>query len=143
MPNRTQCTPCRPCRACRMMVPGMHQPMQQPGQESSSDDEAQRHVNVPVQDQARASSVSTVLVKTPPPQQPSDMSSVQARDQMEITKSATFLRQLPCQRLSENLEAMLKSTLLCELSTIGLLKLLWVLTRVKPSTKIRDLRVLA
>ena len=129
-----------------MMVPGMQQPMQQPGQESSSEDEAQGRA--PVQDQPRASSASqsNVLVNLPPPPRPQPSDSAEARDQMEITKSATFLRQLPRLRLAENLEAinaLLESTLLCELSTIGLLKLLWVLTRIKPSTKIRDLRVMA
>ncbi len=62
-----------------------------------------------------------------------------------ITRSASTLRNLPRNRLSEALEAIcpvLESGYTAELSISGCLMLLWILTRMKPLTKICDLRIL-
>ena len=60
-----------------------------------------------------------------------------------ISRSCTYVKQLPRNRLSETLEAvapMLDSTFTSELSLNGLLMLLWLFCRVKPAVKISDLR---
>ena len=62
-----------------------------------------------------------------------------------ITRSATYLKNLGRNRLSDCLERMhgqLDATYTAELSRNGLLVLLWVFTRIKPSIKISDLRYL-
>ena len=60
-----------------------------------------------------------------------------------ITRSAAGLMQLPRVRLAELVEALagLDSSVTAEWGESVSCKLIWVLTRVKPSTKISDLRV--
>ena len=63
-----------------------------------------------------------------------------------ITRSATYLKNIGRNRLSDCLERMhkqLDATYTAERSRNGLLVLIWVFTRVKPNVKISDLRVLA
>lgn len=60
-----------------------------------------------------------------------------------ISRSCTYVKQLPRNRLSETLEAVdgcLDSTFTSELTSNGLLILLWMFCRVKPGVKISDLR---
>ena len=147
-----------------MMMPNMMHPMMMPhmamanmppmrnnmmmGQESESDEEAP--AAPPLADQPTAAAAAPAAAPKAAPKSLSlvrpPVPSDETRDTMEITKSATFVRQLPRQRLAENLEnicPMLESTMVRELSNSGLLKLLWVLTRIKPCTKCKDLRTLA
>ena len=63
-----------------------------------------------------------------------------------ISRSCTYLKNVPRNRLSDCLERMdktLEATYTAELSTNGLLALLWIWTRMKPSVKVSDLRDLA
>lgn len=63
-----------------------------------------------------------------------------------ISRSVTYVKQLPRNRISEALEqvsAVLDSTFTAELSPEGCLTLLWLFCRIKPSVKISDLRPLA
>ena len=62
-----------------------------------------------------------------------------------ISRSVTYLKQLPRQRLSECLEHIyggLDAVLTAPLSMSGLLCVLWTYTRMVPSVKISDLRIL-
>lgn len=62
-----------------------------------------------------------------------------------ITRSATYLKNIARNRLSDVMEKMvatMDSTYTAELSRNGLLCLLWIMTRVKPGVKISDLRSL-
>ena len=63
-----------------------------------------------------------------------------------ISRSVTYVRQLPRNRLSETLECVspqLEAAYTAELSIDGMLILLWLYCRIKPTVKISDLRVLA
>ena len=63
-----------------------------------------------------------------------------------ISRSVTYVRQVPRNRLSETLECVshpLDAPYTSELSMEGLLILLWLFCRIKPTVKISDLRVLA
>lgn len=63
-----------------------------------------------------------------------------------ITRSATYLKNIARNRLSDVMEKMvasMDSTYTAELTRNGLLCLLWVMTRVKPGVKISDLRSLS
>ena len=60
-----------------------------------------------------------------------------------ISRSCTYLKNVPRNRLSDCLERLdpaLEATYTAELSTNGLLALLWVWTRMKPCVKVSDLR---
>lgn len=62
-----------------------------------------------------------------------------------ISRSVTYLKQLPRQRLSECLEMVypgLDAVLTAQLSVNGLLCVLWTYTRMVPSVKISDIRAL-
>ncbi len=64
---------------------------------------------------------------------------------MMISRSVTYLKNLPRARLSEGLElihASLDTTFLAECSQGGLLCLLWLFTRLKPGLRVSDLRTL-
>lgn len=59
-----------------------------------------------------------------------------------ISRSITYLKQAPKNRLSEALEAVcpsLDATLTAQLSVPGMLAVLWTYTRILPTTKISDL----
>jgi len=64
-----------------------------------------------------------------------------------ISRSVTYVRQLPRNRLGETLEALsgavLDAAVTAELTQDGLLILLWLFCRIKPCVKISDLRFLA
>ena len=63
-----------------------------------------------------------------------------------ISRSVTYVRQVPRNRLSETLECVspqLDATYTSELSMEGLLILLWLFCRIKANVRISDLRVLA
>ena len=60
-----------------------------------------------------------------------------------ISRSCTYLKNVPRNRLSDCLERLdpaLEATYTAELSSNGLLALLWVWTRMKPCVKVSDLR---
>ena len=62
-----------------------------------------------------------------------------------ISRSVTYVKQLPRNRVSESLEAVdgqLDASFTSELSSDGCLIVLWLYCRVKPCVKISDLRVL-
>ena len=64
-----------------------------------------------------------------------------------ISRSVTYVRQLPRNRLGETLETLsgaeLDAAVTAELTQDGLLMLLWLFCRIKPCVKISDLRFLA
>eukprot|EP00435_Cladocopium_sp_Y103_P023494 s2075_g5.t1 len=63
-----------------------------------------------------------------------------------VSRSVTYLKQAPKNRLSEALEAIcssLDATLTSQLSVPGMLAVLWTYTRISPTTKISDLRSIA
>ena len=60
-----------------------------------------------------------------------------------ISRSCTYLKNVPRNRLSDCLERLdpsLEATYTAELTSNGLLALLWVWTRMKPCVKVSDLR---
>ena len=88
----------------------------------------------------------------PPPQDPSDPPPEDGQPSVHqrltdglISRSCTYVKQLPRNRLSECLESLepaLDASYTAELSAQGLLSLLWLFCRIKPAVKISDLRSL-
>ena len=104
----------------------MSQPM--PEEEEEEDESAAPHTAASVKDERRA---------RPEP----GMDNVPGSDR--ISRSVTFLKTVPRQRLSEGLEWVRKdldATVTHSLSSEGLLAVLYMLTRLKPSCRITDLR---
>lgn len=63
-----------------------------------------------------------------------------------ISRSVTYIKQLPRNRMSETLEAVdstLDASFTSELSVSGCLMMLWLYCRIKPSVKVSDLSTLA
>lgn len=59
-----------------------------------------------------------------------------------ISRSVTYVKNLPRNRISECLEKLsstMEASYTAELSSAGLLTILWLYTRVKPSVKVTDL----
>ena len=77
------------------------------------------------------------------PNEPNDGLSARRTVEMFISRSVTYVKNLPRQRLGEVLERIdqrLDSTFTSECSPAGLLCLLWVYTRIRPQVKLTDLR---
>ena len=140
--------------AMHMMMPNMMMggmmpqmpfmpPMQQPNMFVEEEDSEEPVVPVVP---AKASS------NPPPPQDPSDPQPEDGQPVVHqrladglISRSCTYVKQLPRNRLSECLEALepaLDASYTAELSSQGLLSLLWLFCRIKPAVKISDLRSL-
>lgn len=88
-----------------------------------------------------APSAVPVVAPTPPPFDDNGY----ALDDRWLGRGMTFVRQTPRPRLGECLEqicAALESGFTAECTQQGLLALLWLYTRVKPSVKFTDLRQL-
>ena len=106
------------------MMPQMSQMAQMAQDESSGDEEPKETPAAPVEER-----------------QALPEASVTSGDR--ITTSATFLRQVGRGRLSEGMEWIspsLDTTMTHQLTSAGLLALLYLCTKLRPSTKICDLR---
>ena len=131
-----------------MQISGMNPMMQMPMMMADEDDD----VEVEAQQSAAGSSrpegsVSSEEVVASGSQV--QMASLAPEDfhvrlpDMLISRSITYIKTIPRNRLSEVLESLspsLDSTWCAELSMEGLLALLWLYTRLKPNLRISDLR---
>ena len=92
------------------------------------------------EDEAEEASVAPVTVERRARREPG-MENAAGADR--ISRSVTFVKTVPRQRLSEGLEWIRKdldATVTHSLSSEGLLAVLYMLTRLKPSCRITDLR---
>lgn len=126
--------------------------------DESDDDDAAQHDQA--LDSASPQAVAPTTTRTPsssvsqpagpggPPGNPDD-----AREDVHepmpadahISRSITYIRHLPRNRLSEVVEfccGALDATMTAQLSQNGMLALLWIYTRIVPQVKISDLRIL-
>ena len=150
------------------MMPGMQASQQMPGmmpgmmpasqQEDVSESEQEEHTgsngshaapSVAAMSMAAAPAAPVVAPAAPAAPAgdgaPEDFHSTLLSD-AAISRSCTYLKNVPRNRLSDCLERLdpaLEATYTAELSSNGLLALLWVWTRMKPCVKVSDLRHLA
>ena len=151
------------------MMPGMQASQQMPGmmpgmmpasqQEDVSESEQEEHTgsngshaapSVAAMSMAAAPAAPVVAPVVAPAAPagdgaPEDFHSTLLSD-AAISRSCTYLKNVPRNRLSDCLERLdpaLEATYTAELSSNGLLALLWVWTRMKPCVKVSDLRHLA
>ena len=140
----------------RQQMPGMPgMPGMMPGVQQQQDDasESEQEENTGSNGSNHAPSVAAMSMAAAPAAQPApaapagevgapeDFHSTLLSD-AAISRSCTYLKNVPRNRLSDCLERMdasLEATYTAELSSNGLLALLWVWTRMKPGVKVSDL----
>ena len=133
------------------MMPPMTPPMTMPHHGAEESDEEEQAVP-PLAKAAPAASSSVVsssaAMSAVVENDPTATAALAApQDSGLISRSVTYVRQLPRNRLGETLEALsgavLDAAVTAELTQDGLLILLWLFCRIKPCVKISDLRFLA
>ena len=91
-----------------------------------------------------SSAVMSAVVENDPT---ATAASAAPQDSGLISRSVTYVQQLPRNRMGETLETLsgaeLDAAVTAELTQDGLLMLLWLFCRIKPCVKISDLRFLA
>lgn len=131
-----------------MMFPHMMPSMLPPGPESDSESEANE---VPASNpashaastSAAPSNGSNVAAAVEPPPPPSHGPELSDAMRQKISRSLTYVRQLPrwfLQEVVEYLNSNFDSTLVADLTQHGLLALLFLFCRIKPNVRISELR---